>query len=45
MFKYVDRDNAITMIRAGEKFNVAPSQQLTDKLEELLGKSSVVMSL
>ncbi|GAK53078.1 DNA polymerase III, alpha subunit [Candidatus Moduliflexus flocculans] len=43
-FKYVDRDNGITMIRAGEKFGVTPSQQLADKLEELLGKSSVVMS-
>ncbi len=44
-FKYVDRDNGITMIRAGEKFGIAPSQQLSDKIEELLGKSSVVMSL
>lgn len=40
-FKYIGLDNDIKMIRAGEKFGVAPSAQLTERLEELLGKNSV----
>ncbi len=40
-FKYIGLDNDIKMIRAGEKFGVAPSAQLTAQIEDLLGKNSV----
>ena len=40
MFRYIGLDNEIK-IRAGEKFFVAPSAQLTAQIEDLLGKNSV----
>ncbi len=43
-FKYIDHDNTITRIRAGEKFSILPSEELAQRLEHLLGKDTIFIS-
>ncbi|MCP4403602.1 MAG: hypothetical protein GY801_40640, partial [bacterium] len=45
VFKYIDSDNSITCVRAGEKFAVQPSLQLAQEIEELTGRDSVYIPL
>lgn len=44
IFKYIDNDNTITRIRAGEKFFILPSEDLTQRIEELIGKNTIFLS-
>jgi hypothetical protein len=44
-FQYIDLGNAITRIRAGERFHVQPSEQLTQQVQELIGKNTVFVSV
>ena len=41
VFKYIDSENNITCVRAGEKFAIQPSIQLAQQIEELIGRDSV----
>ncbi|PID56124.1 DNA polymerase III subunit alpha [candidate division KSB3 bacterium] len=41
VFKYIDSDNKITCVRAGERFAIQPSIQLVQQIEELTGRDSV----
>jgi DNA polymerase-3 subunit alpha len=41
VFKYIDSENNITCVRAGEKFAIQPSIQLAQQIEELTGRDSV----
>jgi DNA polymerase-3 subunit alpha len=43
-FKYIDTDNNITRIRAGGKFSILPSEELAQRLEQLLGKDTIFIS-
>jgi DNA polymerase-3 subunit alpha len=45
VFKYIDPDNSITRIRAGDNFQIHPSEQLAQQIEELVGKHSVFVSV
>ena len=45
IFKYIDLDNSITRIKAGDKFQIHPSDQLAQQIEELVGKNAVFVSV
>jgi len=44
LFKYIDSNNTITRIKAGDRFSVNPSEQLTQQIKELLGTHSVFLA-
>jgi DNA polymerase-3 subunit alpha len=45
-FKYIDPDNTIkNIIRAGERFAISPSDELTQRIEGLIGKNTIFVSL
>lgn len=44
ILKYIDNDNNITCVRAGENFSVQPSPQLEQDIRRLVGDHSVYLS-
>lgn len=43
IFKYIDNDNMITRVRAGENFFIQPSPKLAQQIEEIVGRNSVFL--
>lgn len=43
LFKYIDADNTITRIKAGPRFQVQPSDELKQHVEQLVGAGTVFL--